>query len=126
MAKTTDRARGTNTNCAVPVSRNSGENIIAVYLAPFIAARRLVEMILTVVHSFATLPVFVMHPVALFPFIMVDIRVVVVVIVVMIIAVILGERNSSRKKNCSERGESKSFANVIHASSFDFDAVLDE
>src|ERR1700721_2451993 len=83
-------------------------------------------MILTVVHLLATLPVFIMLLLALFPFIMADISVVVVVIVVRVIAVILGERNSSRKKNCSERGESKSFANVIHASSFDFDAVLDE
>ena len=38
-----------------------GENIISVYLAPFIAVWRLVEMILTIVHSFATLPVFIMH-----------------------------------------------------------------
>jgi hypothetical protein len=82
-------------------------------------------MILTVVHSFATLPVFVMHLVALFPFIMADIRVVVMVIVVMVV-VILGEGNPTRKKNCSERGKSKSFANVIHASSLGFDAALDE
>jgi hypothetical protein len=85
------------------------------------------EMILTVVHSFATLPVFVMHPVALFPFIMADIRVVVVVVIVVrVVVVILGKGNSSREKNCSERSKSKSFANVIHASSLDFDAALDE
>jgi uncharacterized membrane protein len=96
-----------------------GENIVSVDLAPFIAVWRLVEMILTIVHSFATLPVFIMHLVALFPFIMADISVVVMVVVV----VILGEGNSTREKHCSERGKSKCFANVVHETSCSFDVT---
>jgi hypothetical protein len=53
---------------------------------------------------------------------MADIRVVVMVIVMMI----LGEGNSTREKNCSERGKSKSFANVIHETSCSFDVTPDE
>jgi len=66
-------------NHAIPI----GKNVIAVYLAPFVALGWTTQVILAVVHSISAAPVFIVYLCAPLPLIMVAICAIVMAILVL-------------------------------------------
>ena len=67
-------------DCGDHTCCSGGQDEVAIYLAPFIAAGRFVQMIVTVIDSFAAVPIFVAHVSALLPLFVANVMMVVMVI----------------------------------------------
>jgi hypothetical protein len=86
------------------------KNIVAVHLAPFIATRRSIQMGRPVIDVLATIPIGLVHPGTLLPFLVLNI--------LMIVVVVLREEDSTATENHRESRESESFFNPMHICSW--------
>ena len=88
---------------------NSGKNIVAVHLTPFITPLRSTQMVLAVVDPLAATPVLLPHPLPFSPLVMPHVLVIIVVIVPPIIVVVLG-KNRTEGKSCTHHCECNRFS----------------
>ena len=90
----------------------TAQNEIAIDPAPFAASRRATQMVLTVVHSVAAIPIVIMDPVSSLPLLVMMIPAIVMAISLCLIAAIMvwmvlsdhGRARKSKSQQCHEKG----------------------
>ena len=73
------------------------EHVIAVNQAPFIPARRRIQVILAIIYLVAAIPVFVLDLLALLPFMVLHVVMVIAVVVVLVLRVCRSTRKACRQ-----------------------------
>ena len=83
--------------------RDCGENVVAVDFAPFITAGRGTEVVLVIVDVLGALPVLMTHCGAFFPFLVVNILVVIAAVITIVVLVRDGGEVGAHQGDCEEK-----------------------
>lgn len=99
--------------------RDGRHHVIAVHKTPFVPVRRAAQVVLAIVDTLATIPIFMAHTLAFAPLIVLHVGMViamgvVVVLLIAIVMVVLGERRSSCQRK-RQKGNAERSGDSVHA-----------